>query len=219
MNDLRIAIDGGAATGKSTIAKLLAKRAGLKYINTGQLYRLVALYAFRNNISETEVERLLGEMSGLTIYYNEESNIEAKEFEFDVKELELQEVGNLASVLGSKKEVREFITIKLKEIAKLPGVVMEGRDIGTVVMPDADFKFFIVIDPEIGAERRYKQHISNNETVEYETILKELIERNKRDAEREIAPLIPTEESIIIDSSHMNPDQLVDKIIEEVQNG
>lgn len=218
MNSLRIAIDGGAATGKSTVAKLVAKKLGIRYINTGQIYRFFALVAMENNIINDE-EAIFNLIQDYAITYTKDGLITSPNFHFDKIKLESKEVGANASVVAAMPKVREIATEKLIQISRESGVLLEGRDIGTVVMPDADFKFFVEVDPEVAAERRVKQHISNGEQVEFENVLKDIIERNERDKTREVAPLIPTDTSIIINTSHNTAEEIAQKIFDEVTHG
>ncbi len=218
MNSLRIAIDGGAATGKSTVSKLLAQKLGIRYINTGQMYRLFALVAITHEILDDE-DAIYEEIKNFDITYDQDGLISTPNFEFNADLLEASEVGANASVVAAMPKVRQVATEKQIQIGKEPGVLLEGRDIGTVIMPDADFKIFVKVDPVVAAERRVNQHLSLGEDVDFDKILHDIIERNDRDANREIAPLVPTEESIIIDTSNNTPDELVEIILKEVTHG
>ncbi len=218
MNTLRIAIDGGAATGKSTVSKLLAHKLGIRYINTGQMYRLFALVAIEEKILNDE-QALFERIADFAITYTKEGTITTPDFNFELYELESSEVGASASIVAAMPKIREVATEKLVQVGREAGVLLEGRDIGTVVMPDADFKIFIEVQPEVAAKRRVLQHQSHGEEVVYEDILNDIIKRNKRDAEREIAPLIPTPESIIIDSSNNTAEEIAENIFQVVTNG
>ncbi len=200
MRSLRIALDGGAATGKSTVSKLVADKLGIRYINTGQMYRMFGLYAIKNNITNDE-DAIYEGIKDFSISYNEKGEITTPDFDFEFNEIDSKQSGAMASIVAAMPKVREVATIKQKEIAQEKGVLIEGRDIGTVIMPDADFKFFIKVQPEVAAKRRVAQHESMGEHVRFEDILSDINERNVRDANREIAPLKPTDESIIIDTS------------------
>ncbi len=218
MNSLRIAIDGGAATGKSTVSKLVAQKLGIRYINTGQMYRLFALIAIKEDLLDNE-KALFDRIENISITYNEKGMITTPDFEFQEEELETQETSKYASVVAAMPLVREVATDKQIMIGREPGVLMEGRDIGTVVMMDADYKIFIVVDPKVAAQRRVDQHKLLGEDVDYDEIYKDICERNERDANREVAPLKPTYTSIIIDSSNNTAEEIADQIVEEVTNG
>ncbi len=212
MNSVRLALDGGAATGKSTVSKLVADKLGIRYINTGQMYRLFALVAIEENIIEDE-KAIYERIKDFAITYNKEGEITTPDYDFEFNELNTKQVGAMASVVAAMPLVREVATEKQKVIGQEAGVLMEGRDIGTVIMPDADFKFFIEVKPEVAAERRVAQHKSLGEEVKFEDILSDINERNVRDANREIAPLKPTEESYIIDTSYNDAETIADNII------
>lgn len=227
MNSLRLALDGGAATGKSTVSKLVAEKLGIRYINTGQMYRLFALVAIKENIVDDE-KAIYEKIKDFAITYNKEGEITTPDYTFEFNDINLKQVGAMASVVAAMPLVREVATEKQKLIAQESGVLIEGRDIGTVIMPDADFKFFIKVKPEVAAERRVAQHKSLGEEVKFEDILKDINERNERDANREIAPLKPTDESIIIDTSFDSAEVIANNIIkimyenkqnDEVDNG
>ncbi len=227
MNSLRLALDGGAATGKSTVSKLVVEKLGIRYINTGQMYRLFALVAIKENIVDDE-KAIYEKIKDFAITYNKEGEITTPDYTFEFNDINLKQVGAMASVVAAMPLVREVATEKQKLIAQESGVLIEGRDIGTVIMPDADFKFFIKVKPEVAAERRVAQHKSLGEEVKFEDILKDINERNERDANREIAPLKPTDESIIIDTSFDSAEVIANNIIkimyenkqnDEVDNG
>lgn len=218
MNNLRIAIDGGAATGKSTVSKLVANKLGIRYINTGQMYRLFALVGLNENLLDNE-ESLANRLKDMTITFDQDGFITSPDYEFELDILDSKEVGANASVVAAMPLVRSIATEKQILVGKENGVLLEGRDIGTVIMPDADYKIFITVDPKVAATRRVNQHEQLGESVDFDSILEDIKERNYRDTNREIAPLVPTDGSIIIDSSNNTAMEIADKIIEVINNG
>lgn len=212
---LRIAIDGGAATGKSTVSKLVANKLGIRYINTGQMYRLFALIALENNLldNESELEKLL---NNYIFSFDENGLITCEGLEIDYDRLNSKEVSIIASKVSLIPSIRKIATLKQIKIGKEEGVLMEGRDIGTIIMPDATHKFFITVRPEVAAQRRVKHHESMGESVVYEDILKDIIERNERDTNRGIAPLKPAIDSKVIDSSDKTVEEVAMRIVGEI---
>lgn len=215
--ELRVAIDGGAATGKSTVSKLVAQKLGIRYINTGQMYRLFGFIAFKNNIMYDE-QAIYEAIKDLKLTYDNNGNIICDSVNFFPEELVTSEAGPRASQVSAMPLVRKVATIKQQEIGKENKVLLEGRDIGTIIMPDAPFKFFLTVSPEAAAERRYNEIKDDESEVTKEIILKQIIERNEKDSTRDIAPLVPAEDAIIIDTSSLNQYEVVDKIV-EVING
>jgi len=210
-----IAIDGPAGSGKSTIAKLLAKKLGYTYIDTGAMYRAVALYILRNNIP-LEEPAILKAMENIDIYLEDEKVYLNSE---DVSDLiRTEEIGHLASQIARFKEVRKILVNLQREIGKkAKNVVIEGRDTATVIFPDADIKIFMTASPQIRAKRRVEQLKQKGFNVPYEHILQKVIERDKLDMERKESPLKPTEESIIIDTTDKTIDEVINFIIEIVK--
>jgi cytidylate kinase len=211
---INVAIDGPAGAGKSTIAKAAAKELGFIYVDTGALYRTIALNAVRHNIADdadaiikmlddTKVE--LGFKDGTQcVYLNGE----------DVSGLiRTPEISMGASKVSAIPAVRAFLLDLQRDIAKKNNVIMDGRDIGTVVLPDAQCKIFLFASPECRAERRYKELIEKGESVMYEDVLADVNQRDYQDSHREIAPLKPTEESIMADTSELDLQQSIDLII------
>lgn len=209
---LRIAIDGGAATGKSTVSKLVAKKLGIRYINTGQMYRLFGYIASTKKILDDE-SKVYEEIKNLELTYDKYGNIICNSIDFNIEQLLTSEAGPWASVVSAMPTVRKVATLKQKEIGKELGVLLEGRDIGTIIMPDADYKFFLTVSPEAAAERRFNEIKKTESTITKKQILKQIVERNDKDSKRVIAPLIPAKDSIIIDTSSLNQEQVVDKIL------
>lgn len=224
--DIIIAVDGHSSTGKSTFAKKVAARYGLIYVDTGALYRGVTLAALRagfgDNLLEIDVEKLKSELlrtdirflpsatgGGSELYLNGE-NIE--------REIRTLEVAGRVSIFASIPAVREFVDSILKEYGKKRGVVMDGRDIGTVVFPDADLKIFMTADPQVRAMRRYKELVARGEEAHYEDVLSNVIERDYMDENRETAPLRRAEDALFLDNSDMTQeDEMVwiEKIISQ----
>ncbi len=215
-NNLKIAIDGGAATGKSTISKLLANKLGIKYINTGQMYRLFTLIAIKKNILDDE-DKIFELIKDINLYYKEDGNIFSDDFKFEFNDLYSQDVSKQTSKISVYPKVREIAKIKQMKIAQEENkILMEGRDIATVIMKDADYKFFIKVNDDVAAKRRYKQHKEQGEDVSFENIFKDISIRNRNDQNRKIAPLKTVEDSIIIDTSNLTIEQVVNLILEKI---
>ena len=211
-----IAIDGPSGAGKSTIAKLLAEKLRYEYISTGAMYRLVGLIAHDSgifdddekmkNLCEKIVEKIY--FKNGKIYYNGEDYTD-KIYE--------NRVSMLASEISKRKVVRDALGKLQREIGLKQPSILEGRDIGTVIFPDAKFKFYLDASPEKRAERRYLELKQRGEEVDYQKILNEIIERDENDSTREIAPLRKAEDAIYIDTSNLTIEEVFDKILEKVQ--
>lgn len=216
---INVAIDGPAGAGKSTISKGAAKELGFIYVDTGALYRTIALCAVRNGIIDNseevvkmlnEIEVKLGFENGVQcVYLNGE---EVSPY------IRTPEISMGASKVSAIPKVREYLLDLQRNIAKENNVIMDGRDIGTVVLPNAECKIFLTATPECRAKRRYKELIEKGEDVKYEDVLADVNERDYNDSHREIAPLKPSEESVIADTSELTLDEsvaLIVKIIKE----
>lgn len=214
-----VAIDGPAGAGKSTIARAAAKALGFIYVDTGALYRAVALNSVRNNILDNEkaivdslgsIEVTLGfDESGVQrVYLNKE----------DVSDLiRTPQISMGASKVSAISQVREFLLELQRDIARSNNVIMDGRDIATVVLPNADCKIFLFASPECRAQRRYKELIEKGESVMYEDVLADVNQRDYNDTHRDIAPLKPTKDSIMADTSKLTLEQSVELIINTIK--
>ena len=212
----KIAIDGPSGTGKSTTAKILAKDLSFIYIDTGAMYRAVGLYCFKNNIdidNEKEVVKILDNID-INIFYKDGNQEIELNGEIVSKEIRENHISHCASVVSQYKDVRENLVSLQQNLAKKNSVIMDGRDIGTVVLPDADLKIYLIASNEVRAERRYEELIEKGQTVEYEKILEELKERDYRDSHRENSPLRRADDAIELDNSNMTIEEVVDKIKE-----
>ncbi len=198
-----IAIDGPAGSGKSTIAKLLAKELGFTYIDTGAMYRAVALKIKRLGIDPDNKEAVVNVLKETDIRLK--TNEEIKVFldgEDVSSEIRTEEIGKIASKIARYPEVRKILVDMQRKIGEeAKNAVIEGRDTGTVIFPDADIKIFMTAKPEVRAERRFKELKEKGLNVSYEEILKEIVERDKLDTTRKDSPLKPAKDAIIIDTS------------------
>ncbi|MCR5381725.1 MAG: (d)CMP kinase [Lentisphaeria bacterium] len=216
---LQIAIDGPAASGKSTDAKLLAERINGLYVNTGLMYRAVAGAAYNLSIDpEKNPQELVKLLPQWTLEYRLDNDANKLELFFNNKPvdnafLRSKEVSDIVSQVSAIPEVRDWMLQKQRDCAKLPIIIMEGRDIQTVVLPNATYKFFITASPEERARRRLKQGDFKDGTT-----LKEVAEqiklRDHLDSTRAVAPLKPAADSLVINTDNMTPDEVVDKMIE-----
>lgn len=211
MGKMKIAIDGPAASGKSCVASKIAKRLGFVYIDTGAMYRSLAWKAYKNKIdiyNKKELDRLIKE----TTFSLFEGNLKM-DGKFINSEIRTAEISKKSSEIAKLEPVRNFLTSEQRKIAKKTPVVMEGRDIGTVVLKDAEFKFFLKASKEERARRRLKQMQSLGLNGSYEQILQEIIDRDKNDSSRSLAPLKPSEDAIRIDTTSLSICQVVETIL------
>lgn len=213
---IRIAIDGPGGAGKSTIAKLLAKRLHFDYVDTGAMYRGIALKILESGIDiddQVEIKKMLDD---ITIDFNNDRLLlDGKDIS---KKIRTQEVSMLASSCSAIEVVREKLVAIQKEIAKSKSLVMDGRDIGTNVIKDAEVKIFLTADPMVRAKRRYDELISNGKKANLEEIYEETKERDLKDSTRKINPLKQADDAIYIDSTDMDIDEVVNSILEIVNN-
>lgn len=211
---LIIAIDGYSSCGKSTFAKMLAKRLGYAYIDTGAMYRAVTLFALRNNLIIDDVllrETLCNRLNEIAIKFARNEQTGANETLLnDVnveEEIRTLEVSSRVSEVSSLKLVRERLVELQRAMAVGGGVVMDGRDIGTVVFPQADLKLFMTAQPAIRAQRRYDELLDKGQDVSYEDILNNLTQRDLADSTRAESPLRQAHDAVVLDNSFMTPDE------------
>ena len=213
-----VAIDGPAGSGKGTITKLVGEELGLVYIDTGATFRCVALNMIQENIKIEEEDKIEEILKKINIEMREDGKIFLNGEEV-TKRIRENDVNNLVSPISVLKVVRDKLLEIQRNIAKGKKVIMEGRDIGTVVFPNADVKIYLDATPEERAKRRVKQNEEKGIETSYEEVLKNIIDRDKRDSSREIAPLKKAEDAIYIDSSNMTIEEVKSKIISIIQIG
>ena len=210
-----IAIDGPAGAGKSTIAKALAKELGFRYVDTGAIYRTVAYFLDLLGVSPKDVdgvERYIDELT-INIEYDEDGLQHMIMNGMDVTgDIRTQDISQKASLVSAHAIVRDMLLDMQRDVAKAHNVIMDGRDIGTVVLPKADVKIFLTADPEVRAKRRYDELIAKGQKANLETILKEIKQRDYQDTHREVAPLKMARDSIKLDTSNLDIDQVVAEI-------
>ena len=212
---MNVAIDGPAGAGKSTIAKAIAKQLGYVYVDTGAMYRAMALYFLRSNISkddEAKISSVVDEIS-VSIKYEDGAQHVILNGEDVTGLIRTEEVGNMASATSVYGPVRTKLVALQQELAKTTDVIMDGRDIGTVVLPNADVKVFLTASVECRAKRRYDELVAKGQDADFDQIAKDIEERDYRDSHREISPLKQAEDAILVDSSNMTIDEVVNTII------
>ena len=207
--DIIIAIDGYSSTGKSSFAKIIAKEFSFLYLDSGALYRGVTLFAIENGFisadNTIDVPGLKEAMANLDLHFGEDGTyIGDRCIEQEIRSLE---VAGKVSPIATVAEVRNFVDMKLREFGKKRRVVMDGRDIGTTVFPDAELKIFMTASPMIRAERRAAEMRAKGEDVKIEDVLKNLQERDYIDSHREVSPLTQAEDAIVLDNSYMTMDE------------
>lgn len=211
-----IAIDGPAGAGKSTIAKRVAKKKGFIYIDTGAMYRAMALYLIRNKVNSNEMKQIsdMCKNADITITYEEGEQLVWLNSENVTGQIRTEEVGNMASVSSANPDVRGKLVELQQKLAAAASVVMDGRDIGTCVLPNADVKVYLTADSQVRAQRRFDELSMKGESCDLEEIKKDIIERDHRDMTRETSPLKQAEDAVLVDSSYMTIDEVVDRIVQ-----
>ena len=218
VNKIIVAIDGYSSCGKSTIAKALAKYAGYTYVDTGAMYRAVALYAQRLGLANPEsgYTDLLAQLKNIHIDFiqtpeGQHVTLNGEDVETYIRTLE---IGNLASQISTIKEVRAFLVAQQQAMGEKKGIVMDGRDIGTVVFPHAELKLFLTASPEVRAERRFKELQAKGENPVWEEVLADVNDRDYRDTHRAESPLRQADDAVVVDNSHMTREEQMEYIIE-----
>ena len=219
-----IAVDGHSSCGKSTLSKELAKTLQYNYIDSGSMYRAVTLFALRNDLIKNRIvdkEKLINHLPEIKIEFKynpaelkSDTYLNGENVEKEIRELE---VSNNVSPVATIKEVRAAMVQLQKEMGSLKGIVMDGRDIGTVVYPDAELKIFMTATPEIRAQRRYDELKAKGSDATYDEILKNVIERDTIDQNREESPLRKADDAFVLDSSNMTREQQLEWAINKVK--
>ncbi len=203
---MKIAIDGPGGAGKSSVAKIIAKDLGLVYVDTGAMYRTVGLYMRRQGVNTASADEVAPLLDGvkLEIVWGDEGQRMMLCGEDVSEAIRTPEASLDASAVSAIPAVRQFLLGVQRDLCDKGGVIMDGRDIGTVIMPDADLKIFLVASPEARARRRYDELVAKGKDVRFEDVLEEMNQRDAQDSGREIAPLVPADDAIIVDNSDMN---------------
>lgn len=212
---MNIAIDGPAGAGKSSIAKRVAKEMSFVYVDTGAMFRTMAYYFLQNGIDTADEALVAANCDKIEIrieYKNDEQHIFLNGEDVSA-EIRKEEVGKHASVVAKYGVVREKLLQLQRNMAATSDVIMDGRDIGTVVLPDAEVKIFLTASSRVRAERRHKELVEKGEVCNLDDIEKDIIARDEQDMNREIAPLKQAEDAVLVDSSYMTIDEVVNTII------
>ena len=216
---MKIAIDGPAGAGKSSVAKLVAKKLSFVYVDTGAMFRTVAYYFLSQGKDPSDAEMVTEECEKISISIEYKDGAQHIFLDgTDVStEIRQEEVGKNASVVAKNQAVRNRLLALQRQMAEKQDVIMDGRDIGTVVLPDAQVKIYLTASASVRAERRYKELVEKGETCNLKKIEEDIIARDEQDMNREIAPLKQAEDAVLVDSSYMTIEEVVDKIIEIVE--
>ncbi len=215
-----IALDGPAGAGKSSIAKKAAKALDFIYVDTGALYRTIGLAASRKNVEpkpSKEVDKLLAEINVDLTFNSLGEQVVLLDGEDVSGEIRTPEASMTASKISAVPEVRAYLLDLQRNMAKTHNVIMDGRDIGTVVLPNAKVKIFLTASSEARAQRRYKELCEKGMNVKYEDVLNDVIQRDYNDTHRDVAPLKPAEGCVIVDTTELDFEQSVDKIISVIK--
>ena len=215
MKNLVIAVDGPAGAGKSTIAKIVADKLNINYIDTGAMYRAITYKVLQNNIDVNNEDQII------EIAKNSDIDFKDNNIYLDGKilkeEIRTPEVSNNVSNIAQIKEVRYLMVDVQREIGNKNSVILDGRDIGSYVFPNADYKFFLVASPEERGERRYKELIKKGYDTTLEEVIKDVIRRDEIDSNREFAPLVKASDAIEIDTTGKSIDEVVESVISKIR--
>ncbi|MDP3974149.1 MAG: (d)CMP kinase [Candidatus Daviesbacteria bacterium] len=219
MEDNIITIDGPTSSGKNSVGFLLAKKLGYKYIDTGMIYRAICLKMTRSGILSTDLNKILLINKDLNIRFEMNDNWKVFLDEEDVTDkLHTPQISQLVHEVAAQPEVRKVTRGIQKEIAKKVKVVMGGRDIGSEIFPDARFKFWLTASVEERASRRFKQLKEKDSAINFEDVLRDMMERDRHDQEREASPMRKPEDAIVIDNTELNVEETVNRMLDYIQN-
>ncbi|MBM7641728.1 (d)CMP kinase [Streptococcus loxodontisalivarius] len=220
MKNITIAIDGPASSGKSTVAKIIAKNLGYTYLDTGAMYRSATYLALQNNLTEADVPALLEQLAEHPISFGKAADGSQAVYVGDVEvthPIRDNQVTNNVSWVAAIPEVREELVAQQRRIAEGGAIIMDGRDIGTVVLPNADLKIFLVASVEERAERRFKENQEKGIPTDFETLKKEIAERDYKDSHRKVSPLKAADDAITFDTTGVDIDGVVNFIQEKAK--
>ena len=217
---MKIALDGPSGAGKSTVAKSLAKRLGIIYVDTGALYRTIGLFVKNNGVDKSDSEGVIALLPQIDLnmeFVNGEQIITLNGNRVG-DEIRTGEIAMYASAVSAIPRVREFLLKTQRDIADKNSVVMDGRDIGTVILPNAEVKVFMVASPEARAKRRYLELTAKGEKCTLESVLEDIITRDKNDSTRKTAPCVPADDAVMLDNSDLDIEGTVDAVIEIIKS-
>lgn len=208
---INIAIDGPAGAGKSTIAKMLAKELAYVYVDTGAMYRAIGYYFLKNGVNSDDVETIEKELSNInvSIVYQDGEQQVLLNGENVNGVIRQEEVGKMASATSKYKAVREKLVETQRQIAREQNIIMDGRDIGTVILPNATVKFYLTASVEVRAKRRYDELVAKGEACDLKEIEKDIADRDYQDMNREVSPLKQAKDAVLLDSSYLDIPQVV----------
>ncbi len=211
MKKISIAIDGPSASGKSTIAKRVAKELGYSYLDTGAMYRSISLYIYRQGIDIEDKDKVIEALDFINISFkNGDIYLNGEDVSLEIRQ---EYISKITPRISSYKEVRTFLVAQQKSIAAKKEIIMDGRDIGSVVIPDAELKIYQVASVECRAMRRYQENIARGIECDYETVKQDVIDRDYEDMNKEVGALIKCADAIEIDTSDMEIEEVVSKIL------
>jgi len=207
-----IAIDGPSGSGKGTISRLLAERLGWHYLDSGALYRILAWVSQREGVASTDVEGLESLAHCLHVqFHGDEIRFEGADISAQIRS---ETLGDMASILAAQPRVRHALIDSQRELARPPGLIADGRDMGTVVFPDADLKIYLTAAAEERAQRRHKQLIDKGESVSLRALVKDIRARDERDRTRAVSPLVAAEDSVRVDSTGMSIEAVLGEVLQ-----
>lgn len=218
-----IAIDGHSSTGKSSISKEIAKKLDLIHIDTGALYRGITFFALENCLNdqkEIDLKSLFSNFNQIHLEFRAKDGVlelflNGRNIDTEIRD---PRVSENVSLVAKQPEVRDFLLDFQRQLAEKGGVIMDGRDIGTVILPNADYKFFVTASPEERAKRRYLELQNSGIDARYEDVYQNLVSRDKTDSERDVAPLKQAEDAVLIDNTHLNKEQTIELILSYIKN-
>lgn len=224
MKKITIAIDGFSSTGKSTLAKQVAKKLGYVYVDTGAMYRAVTLFAMQNNLIDAfdfDKEQLIKRLPEINLKFQFNSQLGFAEMYLNDVNVEKQirtlEVSNFVSQVAEVSEVRTMLVKQQQQMGKDKGVVMDGRDIGTVVFPDAELKIFMNASPDVRAQRRFDELSEKGQLVSYDRVLENVLQRDYIDTHRDDSPLVMADDAVEIDNSELTREAQFQKVLQLVE--